>query len=103
VALAADMDRAARGCVDLSPVADSLFTTFLADYPAEELAWMEAKYAEEVCVCVGGGGGAGCRRRLAWPGPGSFGPGWELWVCACVLAGLAGLAGLGPSGQPRTW
>jgi hypothetical protein len=51
------MGRAARGCVDLAPLADNLFTTFLADYPSEELAWMEAKYAEEVRLGAAGGGG----------------------------------------------
>jgi hypothetical protein len=70
VVLAADMGRAARGCVDLAPLADNLFTTFLADYPSEELAWMEAKYAEEV------------RRR-----------GWGLMGAAGGCWGLLGAAG----------
>jgi hypothetical protein len=48
VALAGDMDKAAKGFVDLTTIADNLFTSWLADYPTEELEWMEQKYGEEV-------------------------------------------------------
>lgn len=52
MSLASEMDKAAKGYVDLTAMADNLFTSWLADYPAEELEWMEQKYGEEV-------GGAG--------------------------------------------
>ncbi len=101
VVLAADMGRAACGCVDLAPLADNLFTTFLADYPSEELAWMEAKYAEEVRhrgwgplgaagACCGPLGAAGGLLRGCCAGAGRLG-GWEAGVGDGTGAGAASL------------
>jgi exocyst complex component 5 len=52
--LVAQMEKNGGGMVDLSHVADGLFSAFLTDYPAMELRWLQLSYDHEARVAESG-------------------------------------------------